>query len=192
MAIRCNRCGMPRPDDFLHNADGCIASLRERVAELEPKAAFYKTAVANGAAAQRWAREQQATIERLWGALAKLLEPSCIGDHKDNPASYHDNEHHASCAMMDCGCMERHIRAALTGSDLGPVKSPNLWADVRDGSPGDVGWDGEDRGCSKCGADAGAQCSFQTVAGDGCEVGGWVHVERLEATDPDRGPGEGE
>ena len=75
--------------------------------------------------------------------------------------------------------------------DLGPVKSPNLWADVRDGSPGDVGWDGEDRGCSKCGADAGAQCSFQTVAGDGCEVGGWVHVERLEATDPDRGPGEG-
>ena len=113
-------------------------------------------------------REQAATIERLRGALGEIVD------------------------LAARRCVADIARAALTGSDLGPVKSPNLWADVRDGSPGDVGWDGEDRGCSKCGADAGAQCSFQTVAGDGCEVGGWVHVERLEATDPDRGPGEGE
>jgi len=124
-------------------------------------------------------REQAATIERLRGALEQIAEGVTLSE----PVN-------AQTSVVD-GFYRGFARAALTGSDLGPVKSPNLWADVRDGSPGDVGWDGEDRGCSKCGADAGAQCSFQTVAGDGCEVGGWVHVERLEATDPDTGPGEG-
>ena len=90
------------------------------------------------------------------------------------------------------GAYERVLRAALTGSDLGPFDSPTLWADVRDGSPTDVGWDSDDSGCSRCGADPGAQCSFIDGSGYGVEVGGWVHVERLEATDPDRGPGEGE
>jgi len=71
----------------------------------------------------------------------------------------------------------------LVDRDRGPIKSPGLWADVRDGSPSDVGWDGDDNGCPRCGAAAGAQCSYQNERGGGTEVGGWIHTERLEGGD---------
>jgi hypothetical protein len=63
--------------------------------------------------------EVKAENERLRAALAKVLIPSCVGECEDNPDSYHDNEHHSSCALGDCGCLERHVRAALAPDDGG-------------------------------------------------------------------------
>ena len=48
-------------------------------------------------------------VLRLYSALEKIQ----VGHNAHHPDTYHDNAHHSSCALQDCGCLDNFIKGVL-------------------------------------------------------------------------------